>query len=256
VAWLRALVVFPFGLAVGSFLTVVIHRMPEKRSVIRPRSRCPGCGTELANKDNIPVVSWLLLRGRCRTCGMRISSVYPLTELATGALFAAAGWHFADPWVVVEMCVFLALMPAVIVIDVRHRIIPNALTYPALIGFPAFVVVAWAFGAPLDPIRAGIGFLAYGGGVLVVALVSGGMGMGDVKLAGVIGVVLGGLGLRFVGVAAALAIVLGGLGAVVALTRGAGRKSAIPFGPYLAAGAMIATFVGGPIASAYLRTLT
>ena len=253
-AWLRALVVLPFGLAVGSFLTVVIHRMPEKESVIRPRSRCPGCGTELTARDNIPVVSWLLLRGKCRTCGMRISPVYPLIEIATGALFAAAGWHFHDPWVIAEICVFLALMPAVIVIDIRHRIIPNALTYPALLFFPVFVVVSWALGAPVDPLRAGLGFLAYGGGVLLVALISGGMGMGDVKLAAVIGVVLGGLGLRFVGVAAALAIVLGGLGAIVALARGAGRKSAIPFGPYLAAGAMVAAFLGGPIAAAYLRS--
>ncbi len=249
------LVSLPFGLAVGSFLTVLIHRLPEKRSVITPRSACPGCGTVLANRDNVPVISWLLLRGKCRTCGMRISPVYPITELATGVLFVAAALHFHDPWVAVMMCLFLALMPVVIVIDVRHRIIPNALTYPALIGFPVFIIVAWLFGARVDPVRAAVGFLAYGGGVLLVALVSGGMGMGDVKLTAVIGAVLGSLGLRYVGVAAALAIVVGGVVGVVALARGAGRKSAIPFGPAIAAGAMAAAFFGGPIADAYLKSL-
>jgi leader peptidase (prepilin peptidase)/N-methyltransferase len=251
-ALIRIAVALPLGLAVGSFLTVLIHRLPTEESVARPRSRCPGCGTEIAGRDNIPVLSWVLLRGRCRHCGMRISVVYPLTELATGALFVAAALVFHNPWRAVMLCAFLAVMPVVTVIDARHRIIPNRLTYPALIGFPIYVVVAWALGAPLDPVRAGLGLLCYAGGLFVVAIVSRGMGMGDVKLAGVIGIVLGSLGLRFVGVAAGAAIVLGGVGGLIALLLGRSRKDAIPFGPYMAVGAMAAVFLGERLASAYL----
>ena len=249
---IRVVVALPLGLAVGSFLTVLIHRLPAGESVSRPRSRCPGCGAEIGLRDNVPVLSWVLLRGRCRGCGMRISPVYPLTELATAGLFVAAALTYRDVWTAVMLCAFLGLMPAVTVIDVRHHIIPNRLTYPALLGFPAFVVLVWGLGAPLDPARAAGGFLAYGGGLLIVALVSRGMGMGDVKLAGVIGVVLGALGLRYVGVAAGAAIVLGGVGGLLALLLGRSRKDAIPFGPYMAVGAMVAVFAGDPLASAYL----
>jgi leader peptidase (prepilin peptidase)/N-methyltransferase len=251
-ALIRIAIALPLGLAVGSFLTVLIHRLPADESVIRPRSRCPTCGAEISVRDNVPVVSWVLLRGRCRGCGTRISAVYPLTELATAALFVAAALVFDNPWRAAMICAFLALMPAVTVIDARHRIIPNRLTYPALIGFPVYVVVAWALGAPLDPLRAGLGFLCYAGGLLVVALVSRGMGMGDVKLAGVIGIVLGSLGLRYVGVAAGAAIVLGGVGGLLGLLLGRSRKDAIPFGPYMAVGAMVAVFLGERLASAYL----
>ena len=250
--WIRIVVALPLGLAAGSFLTVLIYRLPADESVARPRSRCPGCGTEIGGRDNVPVLSWVLLRGRCRHCGMRISVVYPLTELATAALFVAAALMYRNPWRAVMLCAFLALMPAVTVIDARHRIIPNRLMYPALIGFPTFVLVAWAFGAPLDPVRAGLGLLAYGGGLLLVALVSRGMGMGDVKLAAVIGVVLGSLGLRFVGVAAGVAILLGGVGGLLALLLGRSRKDAIPFGPSMAVGAMVAVFLGERLAAAYL----
>ena len=249
---IRIVVALPFGLVVGSFLTVVIYRIPAGDSLIRPRSRCPECGTEISHRDNVPVVSWLLLRGRCRACGAAISPVYPLTELATGALFVATALTFDDPWVVVLLCAFLALMPAVAVIDVRHRIIPNRLMYPSLIAFPVLLLLARLFGAPVNLGGAVIGFLAYGGGLLVVALISRGMGMGDVKLAGVIGLVLGALGLRYVGVAAGGAIVLGGVGGLLALLMGRSRKDSIPFGPYMAAGAMVAVFLGDRLASGYL----
>jgi leader peptidase (prepilin peptidase)/N-methyltransferase len=250
--WVRVLVALPLGLAVGSFLTVAIHRIPAGESLMHPRSRCPNCGTEIANRDNVPVVSWLLLRGRCRACGGRISPVYPLTELATGALFVATTLTFRDVWIAAMLCAFLALMPAITMIDVGHRIIPNKLTYPSLVGFPIYIAVAWLLGADLDPVRAAIGFVAYGGGLFVVAVVSGGMGFGDVKLAGVIGVVLGALGLGYVGVAAGAALVLGGLGGVIALLLGRSRKDAIPFGPYMALGAMVAVFFGERLAAAYL----
>ena len=251
-AWIRAIVALPFGLVVGSFMTVAVYRLPKGESVVRPRSRCPGCGAEIGARDNIPVLSWLLLRGKCRRCGERISAEYPLLELATAGLVVLAAVRYPDPWHAVLVGGLLSLMPGIALIDLRHRIIPNKLTYPALIVFAVLILLAWLIGDAVDPVKAGIGLLLYGGILFVVAAVSRGMGMGDVKLAAVIGLVFGSLGLRFVGVAAAAAIVLGGLGAVGALAMGKGRKSAIPFGPYLAAGAVVAGLWGEPLASWYI----
>jgi leader peptidase (prepilin peptidase)/N-methyltransferase len=251
-AWVRALVALPFGLVVGSFMTVAVHRLPKGESVVRPRSSCPACGAEIGARDNVPVLSWLLLRGRCRRCGERISVEYPLIELATAGLVVLAAIRYPDPWQAVLVGGLLALMPGVALIDLRHRIIPNRLMYPALLLFAPVIVLAGLIGDAVDPVRAGIGLLLYGGILFVVAVVSRGMGMGDVKLAALIGLVLGSLGLRYVGVAAGAAIVLGGLGGLVALMMGKGRKSAIPFGPYLAAGAVISGLWGEAIASWYI----
>ena len=254
---LRLLVAVPLGLAFGSFLTVVIHRVPAGESAVHPRSRCPSCGTEIRGRDNIPVVSWLLLRGRCRGCGTRISPAYPLTELACGALFAIAALAWDDVWTAVLAGPFLATLVAISVIDIRSKRIPNRIVYPGVIVSAAFIVVADLAGSDLDALRAGIGLLAYGTGMLVVALISPrGMGMGDVKLAGWIGLVCGSLGLAYVGVAAGAGIVLGAVGAIAALIGGAGRKSAIPFGPYLAAGAAVSLIAGQAIADWYLRLVT
>jgi leader peptidase (prepilin peptidase)/N-methyltransferase len=143
------------------------------------------------------------------------------------------------------------------VIDLRHRIIPNRLVYPALLAFAAYVVIGGLAGGGLDVIRAAIGMLAYGGALLLVAFISPrGMGMGDVKLAALIGLVLGSVGLRYVTVAAAAGILLGGVAAIVALIAGASRKNAIPFGPFLAVGALVAAFLAPQISSVYLRFVT
>jgi leader peptidase (prepilin peptidase)/N-methyltransferase len=252
-AWIRAIVALPFGLVVGSFMTVAVHRLPKGDSVVRPRSRCPACGAEIGARDNIPVLSWLLLRGRCRSCGERISVVYPLVELATAGLVVLAAIRYPDPWQAVLVAGLLALMPGIALIDLRHRIIPNRLTFPALLLFPPVIVLAWVIGDAADPAKAVIGLLSFGGGIFVIALVSPkGMGLGDVKLAALIGLVLGSLGLRFVGVAAGATIVLGGIGGIVALTMGRGMKSKIPYGPYLTAGAVVAGLWGEPLASWYL----
>ncbi len=256
-AIVRALVAMPLGLAFGSFLTVAIHRLPREESLLAPRSRCPSCGTQLRALDNVPVLSWLVLRGRCRTCGARISPVYPLMELATAALFVGAALEFDRIWEAVILAPFLGLMPALAVIDWRHKIIPNRLIYPSLIAFPALIGVAAAFGGGVDAVRAAFGFVAYGGGLLLIAFISPrGMGMGDVKLSALIGLVLGSLGLAYVAVAAAAGVLLGGLGAIGALAGGAGRRQSIPFGPFLAAGAVIATFLAPEISHAYLRLLS
>ena len=219
--WVWIAIALPLGLAFGSFLTVAIHRVPAGGSVVAPRSRCPACGAQIAGRDNVPVVSWVLLRGRCRSCGARISPVYPLTELATAALFVAAALWFDDLWVAVVMAPFLGLMLALAVIDIRHKIIPNRLIYPSLLLFAAYLVVAAVAGGGPDVLDGVIGFLAYGGAILIVALISPrGMGMGDVKLAALIGMVIGAIDLPSVAVAAGMGILLGGLAAIVALLAG------------------------------------
>ena len=255
-AWLRALVAVPFGLAIGSFMTVVASRVPAGESVLRPRSRCPSCGAEIRNRDNVPVISYLLLRGRCRSCGARIPARYPALELATAVLVVTGAAAYERVWVAVMIAAFLALMPAIAWIDIERRIIPNRITYPAFVGFALFVVVARLADGGTDPVRALVGALLYGGVLFVVAVISRGMGMGDVKLALVIGVVLGSIGLALVGVAVAAAVLFGGVGGVVALLIGRDRKSMIPFGPYMAAAAIVAAFWGAPIADWYLGAFT
>jgi len=251
-AWIRAGVALPFGLVVGSFMTVAVSRLPKGESVVRPRSRCPACGAQIRARDNIPVLSWLLLRGRCRSCGERISAEYPLLELTTAGLVVLTVIRYPDPWQDVLIGGLLALMPGIALVDLRHRIIPNKLTYPAMLLFPPVIMLAWLIGDAADPLKAIIGFVLFGGGILVVATVSRGMGLGDVKLAAVIGLVLGSLGLRFVGVSAGATIVLGGVGGLVALAMGRGMKSKIPYGPYLAVGAIVAGLWGDALATWYL----
>jgi leader peptidase (prepilin peptidase) / N-methyltransferase len=139
-------------------------------------------------------------------------------------------------------------------IDIERRIIPNAITYPATVAFAVAVVLGWIAGVGLSPVQGVIGLLGYGGVFLLIAVISRGMGMGDVKLAALIGLVLGSVGLRYVAAAAGVAVLLGGLGGLLALAIGRGRKSTIPFGPYLAAGALVAIVFAQPISDWYLRT--
>jgi leader peptidase (prepilin peptidase) / N-methyltransferase len=255
--WLRVIIAVPFGLAIGSFVNVVVHRVPAGESVVAPRSRCSSCGGAIAVQDNVPVVSWVLLRGRCRSCGAGISARYPLVELSTAGLFTLAAIAFENVWIFVAAVAFLAVLLALSLIDLERKILPNRIVYPSLIAFPAYLLVARAAGAPVGLVDAVIGFLAYGGMMLFVAILSpAGMGMGDVKLAALIGLVIGAIDLPSVAVAGGLAILLGGIGAVAALAAGKGRKSAVPFGPFLAAGAALALFWGPAIADAYLGALT
>jgi leader peptidase (prepilin peptidase)/N-methyltransferase len=250
---LRALIFGAFGLVFGSFLSVVVYRVPRKESIVAPRSACPHCGATIGARDNVPVLSYVVLRGRCRSCGARISLRYPLIELATAALFAGASLKFHSPYTAAVMALLCMVLEAVAVIDIEHQIVPNRILYPSLIVFAALVAVGAAVGDDMGLVRAGLGFLAFGGGLLVVAIISpGGMGMGDVKLAALIGLVLGALGLRYVAVAAAVAILTGGVGAIALMIfAGASRKAKVPFGPYLAAGAVAAAFLAPTISSWY-----
>jgi leader peptidase (prepilin peptidase)/N-methyltransferase len=244
------------GLVVGSFLNVVIHRVPRKESVVRPRSRCPGCETELAPRDNIPVVSWLLLRGRCRTCGEPISPRYPLVELATAALFVGAVIRFgdSDPALPAFLVLFAALL-AISAVDLEHYIVPNHIVYPALFITAPLLVVAAALDDDWSSLRdAALGGLLAWGLLFLIHLASPrGMGFGDVRLAGLIGVAVGWLSLSRV----LLALFLGFLtaatvGIVLMATKRRTRKDRVPFGPFLALGAILAVFFGGPILSWYL----
>src|SRR5919198_1206671 len=249
---LRAAVFGVFGLAIGSFLTVVTHRVPRKETVVTGRSKCPSCGATIRARDNVPLFSYLLLRGRCRSCRARISPVYPLTELATGLLAAGAALRDRSLFVACLVAAFLAVLLALGLIDARNPVLPNRIVYPAVLAFGVAIVAGDLADARVDLAGAALGFVAFGGPLLVISLISRGMGMGDVKLGFLIGLVLGSLALSFVAVAAGVAILAGGVGAVAALAAGRSRKSAIPFGPFLAVGAAVAAFAGPQISHSYL----
>ncbi len=253
---LRSALFTIFGLAFGSFLTVVVHRAPRRESLITGRSRCPSCGTAIRAWENVPVVSYVVLRGRCRHCHSRISPRYPVIELATAALFVAASLVFADLYTAGLIAVFLGVLLALSAIDIEHQIIPNAVVYPSLGIFTVAVLLGVLLDREVKLLDAALGLLSFGGAVLAIAVVSPrGMGMGDVKLAALIGLVMGSQGLRYVAVAAGLAVLAGGLGGITALLSGRSRKSTIPFGPYLAAGATASALWGGAIARWYLSLL-
>ena len=228
-----------FGLALGSFLNVVIARVPAGRSLVHPPSTCPGCSAPLTWYDNIPVLSFVLLRGRCRSCGMHISWRYPIVETITAVVLVVAYAAFGPSADFLVGCVLLPALVALTAIDLDHQMIPDAITLPGiLIGLVINLAsrrLSW-----LDSL---IGILLGGGLFLVIILVSrGGMGGGDLKLGAMLGAFLGWKALI---VALFVAIVLGGaIGAVLLATGRRGRKDPIPFGPFLAAGGAMALFWG------------
>lgn len=234
---------------------VIVSRLPRGQS-IRGRSRCEDCGRQLASLDLIPVLSWVVLRGHCRYCGVAISPRSTLLELGCAALAALASVSIEETGVALLVASVGALLIAITAIDLECRRIPNQIVYPAAACALTFVVIASRLGSPLSVSRGLIGATAFAGFLLALAILSrGGMGMGDVKLSGLIGFVVGSIHLASVLVAAGLAVLLGGLAAIIALLRGADRKTALPFGPMLAAGAIIASFWGPTLADAYLRFL-
>src|SRR4051812_38153982 len=248
------------GLAIGSFLNVVIDRVPAGESLRAP-AHCPSCGAELQAKGRIPVFGWLLLHGRCHACAVAISRRYPLVELVTGLLFAAVTVRILDLDLASALPAYLyfaAIGVALTVIDVGHKRLPDKIVLPSWLVVAALLAVAsiasgdWgAFG------RAGIGAVGLFALYLLLALVyPAGMGLGDVKLAFVIGGVLGYLSWRAFAVGAFGGFLLGAVGGIVLIvSRRGGRKSAIPFGPYMIAAALLALFFARPVADAYLRLL-
>ncbi|NBH09617.1 A24 family peptidase [Amycolatopsis sp. SID8362] len=245
------------GLLVGSFLNVVIHRVPRGESVVRPPSRCPGCGEQIRARHNVPVLGWLLLRGRCANCGSRISVRYPLVELGTAVLFALLTLRL-DPPDLPAYLYFGAIGIALALIDLDCRRLPDAIVLPS---YPVLAVLltssAWYRDDWWALARAGIGGAALFGFYLLLALVHPqGMGFGDVKLAGILGGVLGYLSWTALLLGAFGGFLLGAVAGVVVLAAGRGdRKTALPFGPFMIAAALIAVFVADPLARAY-RELT
>ena len=252
---LLALTCFLFGLVIGSFLNVVIYRVPAGESVVSPRSRCGSCGTQIAERDNIPVLSWLLLRGKCRSCGASISARYPVVELLTGLLFAAVAWRLGVSWEVPAFLVFTAGLVALSGIDLDTFLLPKKVFYPVLLSSGLLLVIAGVVERDWQGLREA----AIGGVLAFVALGAihfaypKGMGFGDVRLVALLGLFLGWLELGAVAVGLFLGFMLGsifGVGLMLAGRRG--RKDRIPFGPFLAAGAYLAIFVAEPILDLYL----
>ena len=244
-----AILLFPVGLAIGSFVTVVAHRVPRHETVVTGRSRCPACGATIAAYDNVPVVSWLLLRGHCRSCGVAIPARYPLTELCLGALYAgtvlALGIDDVPALVLgLALCTMLA---AVTLTDLQRRVIPNAILATGAIIALGLLAATDAASLPEHLVTA----VAAGGALFLVALAQPkGMGMGDVKLVAVMGLYLG----RAVAPALLVALAAGALvGAVLIARHGAAaRKRAIPFGPFLAVGGVVGLWFGDGLVEWYL----
>jgi leader peptidase (prepilin peptidase)/N-methyltransferase len=256
-----------FGLVIGSFLNVVIARLPEGKSLWSPRSACPGCGTPIAWYDNVPLVSYASLRGRCRGCAMRIPWRYPVVEAVTGLAFGLAYAVLGPTPLFAVAAVLLAMLIAITAIDLRLQIIPDAITLPGIaLGVAASLVtgrpgvrVAWlgitAHSWPAVLVDSLLGILIGGGIFLAIILASGGgMGGGDMKLGAMLGAFLGWqLGL----LALMLAVLTGGLVAVALLALGRrGRKEAIPFGPFLALGGAVAFLWGDALLGWYLDRFT
>jgi len=238
-----------FGATIGSFLNVVAYRLPRAESLVHPGSRCPGCGTAIKAYDNVPVFGWLLLRGRCRSCRAPISARYPVIEALTGALAVAVVLTKHSASAVVLGLVLVAVLVPVALIDLEHRIIPNKITLPAAVAAVGIGAALNMHGVP-EQVIAGAG----AGGFLLAFLLMypRGMGMGDVKLAAILGLFLG----RSVAVAILAGVLTATLvGAVVIARVGVekGRKTAVPFGPFLALGGIIGLFAGPAIIHWYLH---
>jgi leader peptidase (prepilin peptidase)/N-methyltransferase len=253
--WFLAVLCAVVGLAIGSFLNVVIWRVPRDESVVHPRSHCPSCGHSVRPYDDIPVVSWLVLRGRCRDCGEPISMRYPLVELGTAVLFAVTAWHFGFSWELPAYLYLVAIGVALAMIDLDVHRLPNKIVLPSYVVVAALLTLAsvgtddWA-----ALLRAAIGGAALYAFYFALRLAyPRGMGFGDVKLAGLLGAYLGWLGWGQLAVGAFLGFLLGGVvgGALMALNR-ADRKSKIPFGPFMILGAYVAVLAGAQISDRYL----
>jgi len=234
------------GAAIGSFLNVVVHRLPRKQSLIRPASRCPECEVAIRPYDNIPIVSWLLLRGRCRNCSAAIAARYPLIELLTAVLFVAVALvRGVDAGLLYELP-FVAVLVAVAAIDLEHKIIPNRIVLPAALWGVVAAAIVRPDALPELLIAGAAAFLA----LLLAALAyPAGMGMGDVKLAGVMGLYLG----TSVAPAVLVALLSGtvvGLGLIASEGPDA-RKRGVPFGPFLALGGIVALLAGPELVDLY-----
>jgi leader peptidase (prepilin peptidase)/N-methyltransferase len=243
------------GLLIGSFLNVVIYRVPEGRSVVRPGSACPHCGQPIGARDNLPVVSWLLLRGRSRCCGEPISLRYPLVEATTAAAFAGVTAWTGLSWLLPALLYLAAISIALAIIDLDVHRLPNAIVLPSYpVAAALLVPAALVAGEPGRLLRAAIGaFVLYAFYFLLMVVYPRGMGFGDVKLAGVLGLYLGFFGWSHLAIGAFLGFMVGGVVGVGLILGGrAGRKTLYPYGPSMIVGAWLALTAAEPIADWYL----
>jgi leader peptidase (prepilin peptidase) / N-methyltransferase len=247
------------GLIVGSFLNVVIVREPKGESVVRPRSACPACSTPIAARDNVPVLSYLLLRGRARCCGAPISARYPVVELLTGVAFGVVAAWTGLSWELPALLYLVAISIPLAAIDLATHRLPDKITLPSYVVATVLLVVA-AIGEG-EPERL-VGVAACGAGLwlfyfaLILAYPAG-MGFGDVKLAGVLGLYLGWFGWQYALIGTFLAFLVGAVVGVALMASGrATRKTAIPFGPYMLIGAFLALAAGSTIADWYLSAFS
>jgi leader peptidase (prepilin peptidase)/N-methyltransferase len=250
-----------FGLAIGSFLNVVVWRLPRGESLAKPPSACPNCGHEIRARDNVPVLGWLILRGRCRDCGEPISPRYPIVEAFTGLAFAgialAVGIEAPAVWALPAYLYLAAISIALVLIDLDHHRLPDRIVLPSIgVGAVLLALASWASGDWEALLRAGIGGAGLYALYYVIRFIQPrGMGGGDVKLAAVLGLYLGWLGWGPLAVGAFAAFLLGGVYAIVLLiTRRARRTTPIPFGPWMIAGAWLGIGVGAAVWNSYLNT--
>jgi leader peptidase (prepilin peptidase) / N-methyltransferase len=243
------------GLAIGSFLNVVIHRVPRDESLVHPGSHCPQCGNAVRARHNVPVLGWLMLRGRCADCDERISARYPLVEAGTAALFVAVAARFGWSWELPAYLYLAAVAVALTMIDLDVMRLPNKIVLPSYgVAVALLTPVSIAAGEPGALFRGALAALVLY--VLYLVLATFGMGGGDVKLAPLLGFYLGWLGWSAVAVGAFAGFVLGGLvGGLLMALKLASRKSRLPFGPYMLAGAFLAVFAGAPLAGWYTNLL-
>lgn len=235
------------GLAVGSFLNVVIYRVPRQESIVSPRSACPTCGTQIQDRDNIPVLSWVLLRGRCRTCHSPISVRYPLVELATAGLFAGTAGRLGYNWALPAFLVLFAGILSLALIDLEHLLLPKKIVYPLLGGVAALLVVAAGATDQWHKLLvAGISGAAWFVVFFALNFVSPRLlGFGDVRLAPILGLALGWLGWRYVVLGFFGANLIGAIISVGLLaTKRISREQQVPYGVFLALGTALAVFAG------------
>lgn len=243
------------GLLIGSFLNVVVWRVPRGESVVRPPSACPSCGMQIGPRDNVPVLSWLLLRGRCRGCGERISVRYPLVEAGTAGLFAIMAARFGVDPVLPAYLYLAAVGLALALIDLDVQRLPDVLTLPSYPVFGALLVVAAVVDGKGDLLlRAGIcGAIMFAAYFALWFVYPSGMGFGDVKLSGVCGLALGWVGYGALAFGFFAGFALGAVvGVALILFRGGGRKTKVPFGPFMLVGTVVGVLWGQPLVEGYL----
>lgn len=248
--WMWAALFFYLGALLGSFGNVVIYRLPKGESVVRPRSRCAACSKQIAFYDNIPILSWFILRGRCRNCGAKYSFRYPLVELITASLFCGLFLAYGFQWVLIEYLILAFGLVVISFIDLDHFIIPDEFSLSGIvIGLVGSLINPERdFWTALAGVLMGGGFLwAVAYGYLLIRKEEG-MGGGDIKLLAWIGAVLGWVSIPFV---ILVSSILGGVVGLLTMSRGRGLKTTIPFGPFLAAAALLFLFGGARIAEWY-----